>query len=670
MSTIIVKDSAGLTAALKAAQGGDVIKLAAGDYSAMNLSGLKFTSQVTVTSLDQGNPAALNGLILRDSQNIKFENLELKVDGAKADYPYQVYGCKDITLNKLDVHGSMDNNDANDVAGLMIRDSSNVTLSNSEFQSLRHGVAHLDSGNLKIVGNYFHDIRTDGVRGGGSSNVEVSGNYFTDFHPEEGDHADAIQFWTTNTTKSATNIVVNDNVVLRGDGEPIQGIFFRDQVGDVPFINVQVTNNLVVGAAFNAISANGAKDITISGNTVTALPDQASRILLVESDGVKLTGNTATQILFDDLTKNVVQSGNVVVAVPSDGGAAVQAAWLVKNAGLTVGVIDQTLTAQTSDGFVNAGKLTASILATQANAALREIDAARSVMVKVKGTSGNDQLKVSATQDTHVEAGDGNDIIYGGGVGHNTLSGGAGDDTYYVKSTYDQVVEGANSGVDTVVSTVDFVLSDHIEHLRLMGEAFAGEGNGLDNKITGTDGANDLRGHGGNDLIQSLGGDDRVYGGSGNDTIQGGDGNDTLAGEAGSDNLKGGEGSDALKGGDGADTLEGGAGADTLSGGAGADMFIYREGDLSLNGDRILDFNRLEGDKISLQSIDANVYVGGDQRFAFIGSDSFRKVAGELRMETSANGVTLSGDTNGDGIADFQLMILPGQTLTAADLIL
>lgn len=668
MSTIIVKDSAGLTAALKAAQGGDVIKLAAGDYSAINISGLKFASQVTVTSLDPGNPAALNGLILRDSQNVKFEGLELKVDGAKADYPFQIYGCTEITLNKLDVHGSMDNNDANDVAGLIIRNSSNVTLSNSEFQSLRHGVAHLDSFNLKIVGNHFHDIRTDGVRGGGSSNVEVSGNYFTDFHPEEGDHADAIQFWTTNTTKSATNIVVKDNVILRGDGEPIQGIFFRDQVGDIPFIDVVVTNNLVVGAAFNAVSANGAQNITIAGNVVVALPDQFSRILLVDSNGVKLTDNIATQILFDDLTQNVVQSGNVIVAVPSDGGAALQSAWLLKNGGKTGA--DEALALDAADSFVNVASLTVSVLNGQAEAALREMEAARAVMMKVTGTAGADQLKVSATQNTYVDAGAGNDIIYGGGIGHNTLSGGAGDDTYYVKSTYDQVVEGADSGVDTLVSTVDFVLPDNVEHLRLLGEAFAGEGNGLDNKITGTDGANDLRGYGGNDLIQALGGDDRVFGGSGADTIQGGDGADTIAGEAGSDNLRGNEGADVLKGGDGADTLDGGAGADTLSGGAGADMFIFRQGDLSLNADRILDFSRLDGDKISLQSIDANVNLAGDQRFAFIGTEAFRKVAGELRMELSPDGVMLSGDTDGDGIADFQLFVMPGQTLTAADFIL
>ena len=68
MTTTIVKDAAGLTAALKAAQSGDVIKLAPGDYAAMTLTGLKYAGTVTVTSLDPGNMAALTGLTARQLQ--------------------------------------------------------------------------------------------------------------------------------------------------------------------------------------------------------------------------------------------------------------------------------------------------------------------------------------------------------------------------------------------------------------------------------------------------------------------------------------------------------------------------------------------------------------------------------------------------------------------------
>jgi hypothetical protein len=71
--------------------------------------------------------------------------------------------------------------------------------------------------------------------------------------------------------------------------------------------------------------------------------------------------------------------------------------------------------------------------------------------------------------------------------------------------------------------------------------------------ITGTDGADHLRGTnhddvicglGGDDVIDARGGDDVVFGDAGNDRIDGGDGDDTLYGGPGTDRLDGGRGSD------------------------------------------------------------------------------------------------------------------------------
>ena len=113
----------------------------------------------------------------------------------------------------------------------MIRDSSDITVTNSEFTHARYAVSMLDNSGVTISGNYFHDLRTDGVRGGGNSNVVISDNFFTNFRPAEGDHADAIQFWTTNTTTSAENIRITGNVIVRGEGGATQGIFMRDEAG-------------------------------------------------------------------------------------------------------------------------------------------------------------------------------------------------------------------------------------------------------------------------------------------------------------------------------------------------------------------------------------------------------------------------------------------------------
>ncbi len=667
MATTIVKDSAGLVSALKVAKAGDVIQLQAGTYAPAAITGAKFDGQVTVTSQDPGAMAKMTGLMVKDSQGLTFRGLEFVVDGAKADYPFQVLGSKNINLDALNVHGSLDGNPLNDAAALMIRNSANVSVRNSEFHELRHGIAHLDSNGLRIADNEFHDIRTDGVRGGGSSDVIISGNYFTDFHAGEGDHPDAIQFWTTNTTKSASNIVVQDNVVLRGSGDAIQGIFFRDQVGGLPFTNVKIIDNLVMGGLYQGISVNGGKNVEVSGNTVSGLPDQKSWVALINTDGASLSGNTATDYLVDGAT-NVTRLGDKVVATPTDGGKALQAAWFAAHGTASIDQVE-TLRAATTFSVLSAGDLTRATLDAQAAKVMREMEAARANAATVTGTASGDSLKVDMARNTLLDAGAGNDVIYGGGMGYNTLSGGAGDDTYYVKTSREVVVEGADGGVDTVVTSVDFTLDANIERLRMADDAFLGIGNGLDNRISGTDAANELRGLGGNDLIQAAGGNDLASGGDGADTIRGGSGNDTVQGDAGNDLLFGEEGADSLAGGLGADTLEGGVGADTLSGGAGADTFMFRAADLGAT-DRILDFSRIDGDKINLSAIDANLAAAGDQRFAFIGSNTFSKAAGELRAVVSNGNTTLMGDTNGDGVADFQVVVVGGGTMQASDFVL
>lgn len=667
MATTIVKDTAGLVSALKAAKAGDVIQLQAGTYAPATITGVKIDGQVTITSQDPTAMAKLTGLNVRDSEGLTFRGLEFVVDGARIDHSFQFSGTKNINLDGLNVHGSLDGNPLNDGSAILIRNSTDVSVTNSEFHELKHGVAHIDSNGLRIADNEFHDIRTDGIRGGGSSNVTISGNYFTDFHMAEGDHADAIQFWTTNTTKSVSNITVENNVVLRGSGDPIQGVYFHDLSGVLPYTDVKIIGNLVIGGTFHGITLLSGKNVEISDNVVAGLPDQKSWISVAKIDGLTLSGNTSTDYLFNAVT-NLVRSGDVTVAVPTDGGKELQAAWLRAN-GTPAMTLLQTDALRVVEKVTSVSDLTRSAMDAQADTALVTMAAARLNAVKVTGTSEADSLKTHTARDTLVEGGAGNDVIHGGGIGHNTLSGGAGDDTYYVRGAFESVVESEGQGTDTVVSSFDFALGAHIERLRLTDEAYFGAGNDLSNRITGSDLANELLGLGGDDLIQAVGGDDLVSGGDGADTLRGGEGNDTLGGDAGGDLIVGDEGSDSLSGGLGVDTLEGGAGADTLAGGAGADSFVFRQHDVGAT-DWILDFSRAEGDKINLVAVDANANLAGDQKFAFIGAGAFTKVAGQLRAVVSDGNTILSGDTNGDGVADFQVVVVGQGTLQAADFFL
>lgn len=253
----------------------------------------------------------------------------------------------------------------------------------------------------------------------------------------------------------------------------------------------------------------------------------------------------------------------------------------------------------------------------------------------INGTSEDDVItsrKDGATVNGH----DGADTLLGqaradilnGGAGIDVMRGRAGDDVYVVDESLDQAHENAGEGTDTVVSSADYALGNHIENLILTGAAIQGVGNGLDNAITGNAGANTLLGLGGNDTLDGRTGADAMNGGAGNDiyivdntgdmaienpdagydavrssatftlgpnvealtltgvaningtgnglanAIFGNEGNNILSGLGGDDIFRGGGGNDSIYGGAGNDRMDGSAGADAMRGGADNDTYI------------------------------------------------------------------------------------------------
>jgi VCBS repeat-containing protein len=146
-------------------------------------------------------------------------------------------------------------------------------------------------------------------------------------------------------------------------------------------------------------------------------------------------------------------------------------------------------------------------------------------------------------------------------------------------------------------------------------------------------------------------------------------GNDKLTGTNAINKFDGLAGNDIIKGLGGNDFLTGGLGKDLLTGGKGKDTFDFNATAESKKGalkDIITDFSHKEGDKIDLAGIDANTKTNVDNKFKFIGSSEFHKIAGELHF---INGV-LSGDTNGDAKADFEIAITGANNLVNADFML
>jgi len=83
--------------------------------------------------------------------------------------------------------------------------------------------------------------------------------------------------------------------------------------------------------------------------------------------------------------------------------------------------------------------------------------------------------------------------------------------------------------------------------------------------------------------------------------------------------------------------------------------------------DTITDFNRAEGDRIDLHLIDA-VSGGKDNAFAVV--SAFTHVAGQLTIGVAGDHYLVQGHVNGDGVADFGLIVYAATPLGAADFVL
>jgi Ca2+-binding RTX toxin-like protein len=296
---------------------------------------------------------------------------------------------------------------------------------------------------------------------------------------------------------------------------------------------------------------------------------------------------------------------------------------------------------------------------------------------RILGLGGDDDLSGGEGDDL-LQGGNGNDFL-SGGLGADILEGGSGDDTLYghkrsliedgdAPSAPDSLFGGSGNdvllgslysrydggaGYDSATVTADDSGTSIVFE-------YGGWANGkLYQIFVGGVASGSIRG------IEDL----TFNAGEAADRITGGLGNDTLVGFGGADRLKGNDGDDVLDGGSHRDRLEGGLGSDRLTGGQGSDIFRFRSVEESRLGDEDLITDLSGGDRINLSLIDADATTAGDQ--AFLQVAAFTGAAGQLRLtyDAGARQTTLAVDVNGDGLADFALLIA-GEHLSAAGWVL
>jgi Ca2+-binding RTX toxin-like protein len=538
VSIITVGTTAALQSALSSAHAGDTIRLQAGQYDGLAIKNLSFSQDVTITSADPLHQAVLTNFGINHVTGLTISNVQMFANNPLGAYGFSVLNSDNIHFDHVGLHGSLDGNAANDQNGLLFQNSSNVSLTNSELQQLAHGVMVSTSSNVQLTGNAVHDMRVDGFDFAQVDHVTVTRNSFTSFHSVAGDHADAIQFWTTNTTAPSHDIMISDNVVTMGSGTGSQGIFLRDTNGSLAFQNVTISGNLIDGGndpnGIRVIYANG---LTVSGNTLVTQINQPQISLEVDnSDNVTSSNNQAVSIRLVNDT-HVTQSGDALNNVMSDNGNTVLANWLHAHGLDALYSALSSPVSQTAMATLGAPNLATVATTTQPTLLTVQMMDAAATSFKLGGGGdftviGND-LNDSITGNSGanlIYGGAGNDTIDGGG-GADTLNGGAGDDVYFVPNSQAVVIEAPNGGNDTVVAKGDYTLPANVENLIINPTAtnsWAGTGNELNNVITGNSGANVLDGKAGNDTIDGGAGNDTIIGGAGDDRLTGGTGNDTF----------------------------------------------------------------------------------------------------------------------------------------------
>ncbi len=357
--------------------------------------------------------------------------------------------------------------------------------------------------------------------------------------------------------------------------------------------------------------------ISVSGLTLFANVENAT----LSGTATTITGNILDNELTGNTKVNTINGGDGNDTIDGMSGGDT----MVGGLGNDTYMVDNAADVVTEASSAGTDKIISKVTIGALAANVENVELFGSSAINATGNILDNVMTGNAGRNT-LTALDGNDTL-DGGRGYDTLVGGIGNDTYFIKdvntvssvpNVWDAITENSGEGTDTVRSTltkVAYTLAANVENLILDGTGnINGNGNSLNNVITGNAGWN---------------------------IINGDAGNDTIGGGAGSD------------------TINGGAGQDALTGGADVDTFVWSaltdSTTSTSTADTITDFQK--DDIIDLSALDAKTsgIFTGDQ--AFVLDTNGTLVEGEIMMTRSGNVITLSVDTDATAGANMVLQI-------------
>ena len=378
---ILVGNTEELVATLKAATGGETILLKDGHYDAISMDKLLFSSNVTITSLNDKSDVVFDSMVFVRTENLTISDItidnsenynaspvallnfsnssNITVDGIDLNYTpgeigqgtdraVRIYSSDNVTIKNSNLEGEISQFGLPEdtVPGspehttMQIIDrpwgnaiganGSNITIENNDISGFNKGVSVGGEG-IQILNNEIHDLRSTPLNGAPTADVLVEGNYFHSFSPWAfgglGDHGDLIHFWTRTSdyqTEPSTNIIIRDNLFSEGHGtDALLGIYLDDNTNDLGFENVLIENNVIHNGDAQSIRFEDVNGAIVRNNTF--LPTQSGEPSIVLADhnqNISFENNLFTSFAYSLL--NNPDSGNDPDSITFDGNIFVQ----------------------------------------------------------------------------------------------------------------------------------------------------------------------------------------------------------------------------------------------------------------------------------------------------------------------------------------------------------
>jgi len=393
--------------------------------------------------------------------------------GGRGDDTYVVAQASDVVIEELNEGSDTVQSNITHTLGSQLE---NLTLTGT---SLINGTGNVL--NNTLTGNSGANVLTGGlgddiyVVGAGDSVVENANQGI-----------DLVQSSATHTLRDEVeNLTLTGSSIINGSGNALDNILTGNSAANV--LTGGAGNDTYIVGTGDTVSelAGGGTDTVQAGVTWTiASTANVENLTLTGTNAINGTGNTLANVITGNGAANALNGGSGADTLIGGAG----------NDSYTVDNTADVITELASEGIDSvSSNVTYTLSANVENLTLT-------------GTS-----LLNAT-------GNALDNVLTGNNAVNTLTGGAGNDTYFITSG-DVVVEAFGAGTDTIRAGFTYTLLTNFENLTLSGtSAINGTGNAEDNVLVGNSANNILTGAAGRDTLD---------GGTGTDTMRGGTGDDT-----------------------------------------------------------------------------------------------------------------------------------------------